>query len=276
MYTKAIRGALLVLFFVTALLSTFQWWYTYPNASKTTSLAEAYDPSLHHLNSIEQTVRWLDSTAQNRGITSSSRAYVDLVDTLIRKRFLHGYAHYRLSDDYISHLLGRIVWSHLSAIVDPDDILRFSHAACSQQSIVFMAILKRKGYRTQKIGLKGHFCTGVFYEGGWHYYDTNKEPRFSKSSPIPSAPTLAADKNQLYQAYKGILSKGDLDEIFRRIELSESDVLPGYRVRILHKITYFLSRFAWAIFGLGYLLSFVVERFFWVKHVRYHRVPFIQ
>jgi len=209
-------------------------------------------------------------------IISPSRAYVDLVDTLVRKRFVHGYSHYSLSDDYVSGLLGRLVWSDLSAVVEPNDILKFNYAACSQQSIVFMAILRAKGYRVRKVGLKGHFCTGVFYEGNWHFYDANKEPNFSKNSPIPSARELAANKAILYNAYRGILSQEQLNEMFSQIELTELATLPGHRVRILHKITYFLSCFGWLIFGLGYLLSFAAERLFWVKHVRHHRVPVIR
>jgi hypothetical protein len=238
--------------------------------------SEKYDPVLAYLTSVDHATRWLDSTAAVRGIRPFSRAYVDLTDSLIRVRFVHGYSYYGLSDDYVSYLLGRLVWSDLSAIVQPDDILKSNHAACSQQAIVFMAILRQKGYRTRKIGLKGHFCTGVFYEGNWHFYDPNKEPKFSKNQPVPSTPELLANKALLYNAYDGIMSKAQLDELFSQVELLESDVLPGHRMRVLHKITSFLSRFGWALMGLGYLVSFAVERSLRVKYVRHHRVPVIQ
>lgn len=276
MYTKAIRGALLILFFVTLSLSALQWFYPWPEESTPTFFSEMYDPGLAHLASVDQAICWLDSTAADRGIKPSSRAYVDLADMLMRKRFFHGYSHYRFSDDYISYLLGRVVWTHLSAIVEPDDILKFSHAACSQQAIVFMALLKKKGYQTRKVGLRGHFCTGVFYDGGWHFYDSNKEPNFSNDQPIPSASELIANKNLLYLAYQGILSKNQVDEMFSKVELVETKILPGHRVRVMHKITHFLSHFAWAAIWLGYLLSFVFERFLSVKHVRYQRVPVIR
>jgi hypothetical protein len=276
MYTKEIKGTFLALFFVTTALSMFGWLSPRSADPVPVPASEKYDPAFAYLTSVDHATRWLDSTAAVRGIKPSSRAYVDLADSLIRLRFVHGYSYYGPSDDYVSYLLGRLVWSDLSAIVQPDDILKFNRAACSQQAIVFMAILRQKGYRTRKIGLKGHFCTGVFYDGNWHFYDPNKEPKFSQNRPVPSTPELLANKALLYSAYDGILSKAQLDELFSRVELLESDELPGHRVRVLHEITSFLSRFGWALMGLGYLVSFAAERSLRVKYVRHHRVPVIQ
>jgi hypothetical protein len=276
MYIKEIKGTFLALFFVTAALSLFQWLSPRSVDVVPASASENYDPDLAYLTSVDQATRWLDSIAAVRGFRPSSRDYVDLADSLIRLRFVHGYSYYRPSDDYISYLLGRLLWSDLAAIVEPDDILKFDHAACSQQAIVFMAILRQKGYRTRKIGLKGHFCTGVFYGGNWHFYDPNKEPKFSKNQPIPSTRELMANKALLYCAYEGIMSKAQLDELFSQVEILELDVLPGHRVRILHKVTSFVSRFGWVLMGLGYLIGFIVERSLRVKYVRHHRVLIIQ
>jgi hypothetical protein len=276
MYIKETKGTFLALFLVTTALSMFGWLYTRPADAVSAAGSESYAPGLAHLTSIDHATRWLDSTAAIRGINPSSRAYVDLADTLVRLRFVHGYSYYGPSDDYISYLMGRLVWSDLSAVVEPDDILKFNHAACSQQAIVFMAILRQKGYRTRKISLQGHFCAGVFYEGQWHFYDSNKEPKFSKARPVPSSLELVANKNLAYQAYNGILSKSQIDTMFSQVTLEESAALPGHRVRFLHKITSFLSRFGWALMGLGYLVSFAVERSSRVKYVRHHRVPVIQ
>jgi|GEM_PF-3389668 len=276
MYIKEIKGTFLALFFVTTVLSLFQWLCPRPGEPIPVPASETFEPGLTYLTSVDRATRWLDSTAAIRGIKPASRQYVDLADTLVRLRFVHGYSYYRPSDDVISYLLGRVVWSHLSAIVDPDDILKFNNAACSQQAIVFMALLRRKGYRTRTVGLKGHFCTGVFYEGQWHFYDPNKEPRFRRDRPVPSSLELMSDKNLAYQAYRGIMSKSQVDTLFSKVTLDESAALPGYRVRILHNITYFMSHFGWAVMWLGYLLSFVAERFLRVKYVRHYRVPVIQ
>ncbi len=276
MYIKEIKGSFLALFFVTTALSIFGWLYPRTSDAIPAAASEIYDPSLAYLTSVDDVTHWLDSTAAMHGIKPSTRAYVDLADTLIRLRFVHGYSYYRPSDDYISYLLGRLVWSDLSAVVEPDHILKFNYAACSQQAIVFMAILRQKGYRTRTISLQGHFCTGVFYQGQWHFYDPNKEPKFSKVQPIPSTLELLANKNLAYQAYHGILSKSQVDTMFSQVTLEESATLPGHRARLLHKITSFLSRFGWALMGLGYLVSFAVERSLRVKHVRHHRVPVIQ
>jgi hypothetical protein len=272
MYIKPIRDTLLVLFLITTVLSSIGWVYPFPEKEAPGCITEEFNPALRHLTSVDQAMRWLDSTAASGKIMVSSRAYADLVDDLVRQRFFHGYSHYSLSNDYISHLLGRILWSDLSAIVEPDHILQYDYAACSQQSIVFMALLRSKGYRTQKIGLNGHFCTGVYYDGSWHYYDSNKEPKFGKETPLPSTLELTTDKSRLYAAYSGILSSTEIDAMFGKIEINESEALPGHRVRAFHRLTGFLSGSGWAILGLGYLISFVAERFSREKYVRYRRI----
>ena len=276
MYIKEIKGAFLALFIITTALSMLQWLSPRSADAVPIPATERYASGLTYLTSVDQAIHWLDSTATFGGIKHSSQDYVDLADMLIRFRFVHGYSYYRPSDDYINYLLGRTVWSNLSAIVEPNDILKFNHAACSQQAIVFMAILRQKGYRTRKISLKGHFCTDVFYEGRWHFYDSNKEPRFSKTRPIPSSQELVVNKNLAYQAYSGIMTRSQVDAMFGEVKIEESKALPGERVRILHKITRFMSHFGWAIMGLGYLFSLIAEKFLMVNYVRHYWVPVIQ
>ena len=69
----------------------------------------------------------------------------------------------------------------LSAIVVPDDILKYPLAACSQQSIVGMKVLMDKGFNIRRVGfddpvIGGHFCYEVNYGNDWHFFDPNREP----------------------------------------------------------------------------------------------------
>jgi hypothetical protein len=49
---------------------------------------------------------------------------------------------------------GEFVWSHLSAIVLPEDILKYPMAACSQQSIIMMECFKKIGVDYRKVGFE--------------------------------------------------------------------------------------------------------------------------
>src|SRR5206468_12316967 len=87
------------------------------------------------------------------------------------------------------------------------DILKYPYAACSQQSIVFMEILKRKGFNTREVGFQGktsgHFCFEVDYNGGWHFYDPDMEPDtiILNAYNRPGIAFLARHKDILLKAY---------------------------------------------------------------------------
>ncbi|MBL0337301.1 MAG: hypothetical protein IPP73_18825 [Chitinophagaceae bacterium] len=104
-------------------------------------------------------------------------------------------------------LLSQVSMEGLSAIVIPDDILEYPYAACSQQSIILMELLKQKGFTTRKVGFQGkttgHFCFEVFYGNGWHFYDPDMEPdsKVLDANNRPDIQFLARHKDVLLQAY---------------------------------------------------------------------------
>lgn len=144
---------------------------------------EVFNPQLFSIRSIDAGIKYCDSVYGKNQINKSDTAeYVNQVSRFVKNRFYHGYSHFSFGYNTIGWMLAPILHKDLTATVMPDDILQFPNGACSQQSIVFFELLKRKGLLTRKVGLYdstnggGHFASEVFWNGNWHYYDVNKEP----------------------------------------------------------------------------------------------------
>ncbi|MBL7746146.1 MAG: hypothetical protein JNM19_01855, partial [Chitinophagaceae bacterium] len=134
---------------------------------------EEFDPSLQRLSSISKLEAYCDSLF---AVVSSSDSnvrfehdYPALASSIVRKKFYHGYSKYSYTNNYMALVLEPLTGKNASAIVVPDDIMKYPYAACSQQSIIMMELMKRKGFTTRKVGFDGgekfggHFSFEVYY-----------------------------------------------------------------------------------------------------------------
>ena len=126
---------------------------------------EEFDASLTRLNSLQKLELYCDSLYSanycNAETSNYEKCYTDIVSKVMRKRFYHGYSYYGFKSNYLALLISRISSSGYSAVVMPDDILKYPNAACSQQSIVMMEVLKSKGFQTRKISFQGKKGPGL-------------------------------------------------------------------------------------------------------------------
>ncbi|MCX8020060.1 MAG: hypothetical protein N2747_06155 [Chitinophagaceae bacterium] len=210
--------------------------------------------------------------------------YPQIVSEVVRKRFYHGYSHYGWGDNFVARLGALLTNPGYSAIVIPDDIMKHPNAACSQQAIVIMELLRRKGYFVRKVGFKGkifnrgHYCLEVFYNGSWHLIDSNMEPDLSvlATYQFPSMSYLASHPEILLQAYSHVPKEEVLD-LFLSYSYGKINENPAPRATIYHQITRFLSYTLW-IFLLA--LLFIVRKKYkrltqpaYVRHCRVSVVP---
>lgn len=132
---------------------------------------ELYNSDLNYINSIDKAIKYTDSIyLKNNFQFFDTSKYVQIVSDFTKERFYKGLSNYSMSDNWIAYLSGKLIWSHLSAIVNPDDILKYSKGLCNQQTIVFMEILMRKKIDVRSIGLgtnegPGHFLSEAHYNG---------------------------------------------------------------------------------------------------------------
>lgn len=237
---------------------------------------EEYDPALLRLNSLHKVEKYCDSLYSSSCCPTTTaefeETYSNLVSSVIRKRFYHGYSYYGFDNNYTARLFSLFTQTGYSAMVIPDDILKYPFAACSQQSIVMMEILKAKNFKTRKISFQGkiaggHFCFEVFYKNSWHFYDPNMEPDNNVLSAYnrPGIAFLASHTDILTNAYRRY-PKAEILDIFLNYSYGPVNKFPAPNALILHKATKFLSYSCWAFF----LAAFV-----WVRR-KYRRLAFQQ
>ncbi len=231
----------------------------YPYDFKKPPERRMFEGRFQHLQSLQSFQDYMDSLANAKNIAiEDSPDFVNELDTLIRKRFFHAYSTYEWKDNYLIYLLGNFVWGHLHGIVIPDDISKHNGAMCSQQAIVFMEILKQRGYQVRKAELNQHFCSEVFYKGKWHLYDTNNEIYFKDPNNIPSLAELVEQKDKY--SPQELYPKKAPDEAVSLLKIEKAKVgnvneFPAKKAFLLHKVTHFLSHTLWIFLFLLWYMS---------------------
>jgi hypothetical protein len=244
---------------------------------------EAYDPALGRLNSLEKLELYCDSIYAETVFTNNAvefeKTYTDIVSSTIRNRFFHGYSYYGFGNNYLATFVSKTTIPGLSALVIPDDILQYPYAACSQQSIVMMEVLKDKGLITRKVSFQGktsgHFAFEVFHDGVWHFHDPNMEPDKTVLNNYgrPGIAFLARNPEILLQAYSRYPKEEVLD-IFPSYSYGPVNKFPAPRAIIFQRATKFLSYTIWLFFLAAYIIvrrKYIRERS--KTYFRNNRIP---
>lgn len=142
---------------------------------------EEFNPNLSRLNSIDKLDQYIDSTVTAGNLQPNNVKYVVAISKAIRLRFRHGFSHFTLRENWIAALGERVIGYGLASKVIPDDIMHYPYAACSQQAMVMMEILKRKHIDYRSVGFPHHFALEASINGEWNYFDPNMEPHIPDS-----------------------------------------------------------------------------------------------
>lgn len=219
---------------------------------------EVFDPALvDRLRSVDAVLTYTDSLAAAEEVMLNTLDYGILINRIINNRFYHGYSHYSLNENWTAAVAGKIIWHHLSAIVLPDDILKYPMAACSQQSIVMMECLRRKGIPFRTVGFDHHFAIEAYFDG-WYYFDANMEPDFTEVKR-ESVQTLL-DNGKLQELYKNAMSPAEVDYFLANPYYGEINVLPAANATIFHKVMKALSRTLWLLPLVAFVFPFFARR----------------
>lgn len=206
---------------------------------------EVFDLALvDRLRSVDDVLTYTDSLATAEDVMLNSLEYGNLINRVIKNSFYHGYSHYSLKENWIAAVAGKILWNHLSAIVLPDDILEYPMAACSQQSIVFIECLRRKGIPFRTVSFDHHFAIEAYFDG-WCYFDPNIEPDFSEVKSVSLQKLL--DEGKFPELYKHAMSPAEYEMYLANPYYGEVNVLPAANATIFHKVTKVLSRTLWLV-----------------------------
>jgi hypothetical protein len=145
--------------------------------------------------------------------------------------------------------------------VEPDQILRHRYALCSQQSIVFQALLKRYGIEYASILMswpspdplgQGHFAVGARIDGQWRYFDTDIEARVSgvPVSEVIDGSAIA----RLYPDRPSLVANIRDAAAHGRISMAHVDQFPAAHAALFQETTRWFSAYGWILLGaLGLL-----------------------
>lgn len=223
---------------------------------------ELYNPNLARLNSIDKIIYYIDSIyALNSSEKFDTAKYVSIISQTVKERFYFGSSNYTLSENWLAYLSGKFLWSHLSVVVNPSDIAKKQHGLCSQQTVVFMEVLKRKGIKERSVGLgykegPGHFLCEVYYDNSWHLHDVTMEPLWRNiAHHNNSMEYYLQNKDSLYVTYETRYSKPVFYKLLEKVEYGKINQFPAANMRLLHRFTFFLIYFIPCLFLFLFIRS---------------------
>lgn len=216
-----------------------------PSESSRFAWEEFHADLADRLQSADQLQTYCDSIRAARQIQPGSLAHADLMARVLRKRFFHGYSHYSLNQNWVAAVSGKLFWDHLSAIVLPDDILRYPFAACSQQEIVLMDLFSRNGIPYRKVLFNHHFALEAKFDSAWYFFDVNLEPTF-RNERRTSLDSII-QQNQLVDIYKDRLDVAKIDSILGAPQYGVINEFPAPRAKLFHQGTHLVSKWGWLV-----------------------------
>lgn len=226
------------------------------NNYKKEKISESYSPELAKINTMNK----LDELFSKRLSNGDTLIAVNFLDSVIRERFYHSYSEFTMNDNWIAYLCGYI-WRDIRFIVTPERVIKYPMAACSQQGMIFQSVLKNHQIKFRTVAFEpvkekfsGHYTVEVFFNNKWHFYDTNLEPIIIQHDR-PDIQSIIKDS-----LYKEMYSKSfnkHLQGNFREGKISEinENILPGQRMILFQKITYFLSKYLFLLLIFTGLIS---------------------
>ena len=214
---------------------------------------EHFNPRLGYLNSIDQLETYIDSCGAADHQSVNSVDFVATISQTISNRFYHGFSHFSLKENWIAAVSEKIIGYGLASKVQPDDIMKHGYAACSQQAMVMMEILKRKKISYRSVGFPHHFALEVLVDNNWYYFDPNMEPNMKAEDRLEANWKCCADN--LKKFYDTTRFK-DLDWKFGKnlmVTTGKINATPAGNAKLFQSATALFSRILW-IFPLLFLL----------------------
>ena len=206
---------------------------------------EQFDPRLSYLNSINKLEAYIDSNERSGHYSPNSIDYVVTISQAIRNRFYHGFSHFSLNENWIAAFSEKVIGYGLASKVRPEDIMHHSYAACSQQAMVMMAILRKKNISYRSVGFPHHFALEVSINDKWYYFDPNMEPKMTNDERLESHWKCCADNLKKY--YDTARFK-DLDWKFGKsllVTTGKVNDTPAGNAKKFQSATAFVSHILW-------------------------------
>lgn len=206
---------------------------------------EKFNHQLSDINNLSKLEFHFDSLAKSQQISKRSFAYVELLESILTSRFYHGFSHYSLSENWIAAITGKLIKEDYACKVDEEKILQHDNAACSQQTIVMMALLRKKNITYRNVGFPHHYAMEVLVNNNWYFFDADMEPAITENERLLSSWN---HQNDLLKKYYDTKQNSNLDYQFgvgQTASTGTINEIPAINARIFFAITGFLSKTLW-------------------------------
>jgi len=207
---------------------------------------ERFHTDLAPINSIDKLEKYVDQAAAMKNIDVKSAEYNLLLSYIISCRFYHGFSHWKLNENWIAAFGEKVTGIGLSCKVQPEDIMKHPEAACSQQALVMMEILKRKNSDYRKVGFPHHYALEVKNKDNWYYFDPNMEPTMNLRDRLHQN---WHESNDSLKKYYDANKHSNLTYQFgngQKAEFGPVNEIPAQRLRLFQSATAVLSKILWA------------------------------
>ena len=208
---------------------------------------EKFQPFLSYINSINKLNKHIDSIASSRSVPTQSLAYVILVEEVIEMRFYHGFSHQSLSQNWIAAVAERVFDYGLSCKVNPEEILQHPNAACSQQSIVMMAIFRKNNITYRSVGFPHHFAMEAMINNNWYYLDANMEPAITENERLEENWKCCADNLKKYYDPTRFPNLNYQFGNGQNATFSAINAQPAQHALLFQTVTGYASKIIWSI-----------------------------
>lgn len=217
--------------------------------------SELYEPGLNSLNSLSKIIEYTDSVADARNVKKNCPEYGVIVSNTIKKRFYHGFSVLGFKENWLASLTQKCLGKNLAKPVEPDEILTFPFAGCSQQVIILMSIMKAKNIPYRSVGFPHHYAVELFLNKAWYFFDPDMEPNMLIDDRLEKNWKRSPDSLKKYyqlsqsQLNWGLGTSSD-------IQVGAANAAPAPNAKLFQKITFVLSRTLWL---LPLLLAFSIK-----------------
>jgi hypothetical protein len=204
---------------------------------------ELYDPSLSGINSVQKLMNYADSISQKK-YERNSLQYAMVVSNIIEKRFYHGFSVYSLRQNWIAAVTQYIFGHDVANPVNPEDIIKYPYAGCSQQAIVLTEVMKRNKVPYRSLGFPHHYATELNFNNSWYFFDTDMEPEMTAADRDVKNWKYSADNLKKFYHYNlPAIEYGYGNSQMAQIGKTNAAAAP--RASLFQNTTQYLSRFLW-------------------------------
>lgn len=224
---------------------------------------ELFDAKLSRVSDIDELGQLVESTYNDSASSSQldSFQYMRIAKLLVKKKFYHGNAAYSWQENWICYLLGKYIWVDFNSLVSPADVARHCAAMCSQQTMVFTELMKRKGIQYRYVYLKnhkdgnGHFSCEIWLNNEWRYLDVNREIIWDGVADESEYSFDHIVKNNLYEKlYRNYPEYFQTFSYKEEISYSKPNENIGWKMILFQHVTKVLSWLMPIVLGMALIL----------------------